>query len=106
MVPRDSLRAADAARWSRIADGSEIANGSAQSVSDVGVCGPPAARRGAESKVAEGMPAAGARRRFGPAVVGEELSGRLHVVQLGEPHVRGVADVRGAQAADRSACRG
>src|SRR6185503_9740698 len=51
------------------------------------------------------MPAAGARRRLRPALVREELSGRLHVLQLREPHARALADVRAAAALARSACR-
>ena len=62
-------------------------------------------RGGAEPPAAARMPAAGARRRIRPALVREELPGRLHVVQLREPHARAVADVRAARAQARSSCR-
>ena len=58
-------------------------------------------RRRPEPPAAARMPAAGAGRRVRPALVREELPGRLHVVQLGEPHARAVADVRAAQARAR-----
>src|SRR4029077_19823151 len=82
---------------------SRAPHGHAAAVSDPDLSGAPVAARraGADRPAAARVPPV-ARRRYGRApLVSWQLSGRLHLLQLGASHARAIAHVRRALAAAR-----
>src|SRR6266702_5942034 len=88
----------------RLAEGA--ADGVAAALSDARVSRAPETGwlAGIQQSIAAGMQAIAPGRCGRPALVGEELSRRLHLLQFGEPHAPGVTDICRIGAAAAPAC--
>src|ERR1700736_5579565 len=80
----------------RTSPGRQIRNDGAAALSDTRISGASETNglAGIQQSMVAGMSAVAPGRCRRPTLVCAELSGRIHLLQLGTPHARGVADLR------------